>query len=93
MKIALIVEDKTEKPFLPVLRNFLGSRLSGKMPNIDPVPYDGRIPTGAKLKRVVSNLLCGRRAADHVIALTDVYTGSRPPDFQNAADAKTKMQQ
>jgi hypothetical protein len=27
--------------------------------------------------------------ADHVIALTDVYTGSN--DFQNAADAKQKM--
>ena len=93
MKIALIVEGKTEKAFLSVLRDFLGRHLAGRMPNIDPLPYDGRIPTGDKLKRVVANLLSGSRAADHVIALTDVYTGSRPPDFQDASDAKTKMQQ
>jgi len=39
----------------------------------------------------VDNLLSGRRAANHVIALTDVYTGTRPPDFSDAADAKSKM--
>jgi len=93
MKIALIVEGKTEKAFLSVLRDFLGRHLAGRMSNIDPVPYDGRIPTGNKLKRVVANLLSGPRSADHVIALTDVYTGSLPPDFQDASDAKTKMRQ
>lgn len=93
MKIALVVEGKTEKAFLPVLRNFVKRRLEGSMPNIDPVPYDGRIPTGDKLKRVVANLLSGSGAADHVIALTDVYTGSQPPDFQDAPDAKVKMRQ
>jgi hypothetical protein len=93
VKIALIVEGKTEKAFLPFLRSFLGSRLPDSMPNIDPLPYDGRIPTGDKLRRVVSNLLSGRRAADQVVALTDVYTGTHPPDFLNAADAKEKMRQ
>ncbi len=93
MKIALVVEGKTERAFLPVLRNFLRSRLEGRMPNIDPMPYDGRIPTGDKLKRVVTSLLSGSGAADHVIALTDVYAGSRPPDFQDASDAKAKMRQ
>lgn len=93
MKIALIVEGKTEKAFLPVLRDFLSSRLAGRMPNIDAVPYDGRVPSGDKLKRVVINLLIGRRAADDVIALTDVYTGTRPPDFEDASDAKAKMRQ
>lgn len=93
MKIALIVEGKTEKAFLSVLRDFLGRHLAGRMPNMDPVPYDGRIPTGDKLKRVVVNLLREPRAADHVIALTDVYTGRRPPDFQDASDARTKMRQ
>jgi hypothetical protein len=28
-----------------------------------------------------------------VIALTDVYTGSNPPEFRNAEDAKEKMRQ
>ena len=93
MKIALIVEGKTEKAFLPVLRDFLKNHLAGRLPNIDVVPYDGRIPTGDKLKRVVTDLLTCRRPADHVIALTDVYTGSRLPDFQDAADAKRKMSQ
>ncbi len=93
MKIALIIEGKTEKAFLPVMRNFLERHLPGNMPNIDPFPYNGRIPVGDRLKRIVENLLSGSRAADHVIALTDVYTGSQPPDFQDASDAKAKMRQ
>lgn len=91
MKIALIVEGKTEKAFLPCLRAFLQSHLVGRMPRLDISPYDGRIPTGAKLERIVGNLLSGRNAADHVIALTDVYTGSQPPQFEDAQDAKNKM--
>jgi len=93
MKIALIIEGKTEKAFLPILRDFVKSQLEGRMPNIDPVPYNGRVPTGDKLQRVVTRLLSGPRAADHVIALTDVYTGSQPPDFRDAMDAKNKMRQ
>ena len=93
MKIALIVEGQTEKAFLPFLRNFLKSRLPNRMPNIDLLPYDGRIPTGEKLRRVVCNLLSGNRAADRVIALTDVYTGTQPREFEDARDAKAKMQQ
>ena len=93
MKIALIVEGKTEKIFLPYLRRFLQVRLEGKLPKIVPSPYDGRIPVGTKLKRVVQNLLSGKDSVDHVIALTDVYTGRRPPDFIDAADAKSKMRQ
>ena len=93
MKVALILEGQTEKAFLPYLRAFLRPRLPHAMPNIDPLPYDGRIPTGEKLRRVVSYLLNGRRAADQVIALTDVYTGTRPPEFRDALDAKAKMRQ
>ncbi|MGE5342561.1 MAG: DUF4276 family protein [Candidatus Omnitrophota bacterium] len=91
MKITLIVEGKTETAFLPYLKRFLQTRLAGNMPKLDPSPYDGRIPTGDKLKRVVQNLLRG--SSDHVIALTDVYTGKRPPDFIDAKDAKEKMRQ
>lgn len=94
MRIALLIEGKTETAFLPYLRIFLQTRLAGRMPKLDPVPYDGRIPTGAKLRRVVEQLLNDpKRPANHVIALTDVYTGTQPPEFQTAADAKTKMQQ
>jgi hypothetical protein len=91
VKISIIVEGKTEKAFLPYLREYLKVRLTDRMPRLDPFPYDGRIPKGEKLKRVVENLLKGRNASDHVIALTDVYTGSNPPDFQDAGDAKSKM--
>jgi hypothetical protein len=92
MRIAVIVEGKTEKAFMPHFRKYLEVRLRGRMPNLDPLPYDGRIPTEDKLRRVVHGLLRdGCRPADHVIALTDVYTGSRPPDFQDASDAKNKM--
>ena len=91
MKISIIVEGKTEKAFMPYLRDYLKPSLTGNMPKLDAFPYDGRIPKGEKLKRVVANLLSGPRAADHVIALTDVYTGSQPPDFQDATDAKNRM--
>ena len=93
VKIAIIVEGKTEKVFLPHLRTFLSSRLAGRMPRLDPLVYDGRIPKEDKLKRLVQNEFQGRNAADHVVALTDVYTGTNPPDFLDAADAKTKMRQ
>jgi len=59
------------------------------MPKLVPHRCDGRIPTEGKLKRVVEMLLVGKNAADVVIALTDVYTGTR--EFENAADAKFKM--
>lgn len=93
MKITLIVEGKTEKAFLPYLRKYLENRLQGKMPKLDVNPYDGRIPTGEKLNRVVQNLLGGKYPSDHIIALTDVYTGSQPPEFLDAKDAKNKMRQ
>jgi hypothetical protein len=60
------------------------------MPGLIPFKRDGRIPKHDKLKRVVEALLRdGNPGADHVIALTDVYTGTN--DFRDAADAKQKM--
>jgi hypothetical protein len=92
MKIAIIVEGKTETAFKPHLRTFLEPRLPGRMPRLDVFPYDGRIPKGGKLRRVVENLLSqGKPAADAVTALTDVYTGTE--DFNDAADAKRKMRE
>ena len=93
MKIAVIVEGKTETAFLPYLRGFLRTQLSGNMPRLDIFPYNGRIPKQEKLKRVVENLFIGRHPSDYVIALTDVYTGINPPDFNDAQDAKNKMKQ
>ena len=87
MKIAIIVEGKTEKAFIPILRGFLESRLQGKMPRLDPFIQDGRIPKHNKLRRAVGQLL--NTGADAVIALTDVYTGTN--DFLDANDAKSKM--
>ncbi len=91
MKITLIVEGKTEKAFVPHLRRFLETRLSGRMPAIHVNKYDGRVPKEDKLKRVVLNQLEGRDPSDLVIALTDVYTGTAPHDFRDAADAKAKL--
>lgn len=71
------------------LRAFLETRLAGRMPRLDPFPYDGRIPKEDKLRRIVEKLLSGSSPSDAVIALTDVYTGS--DDFADAADAKAKM--
>ena len=80
--------------FKPHLIAYLRKQLAGKMPRLDFVPHDGRIPTGDKLKRIVANLLNDRkRKADAVIALTDVYTGTTPPEFLTAGDAKRKMRE
>lgn len=90
MKIALIIEGETERVFLPYLRDFLNSRLRGNMPRLIPHKYDGRVPKGEKLKRIVGALLRGANPdADHVIALTDVYTGSN--DFQSGEEARQRM--
>ncbi len=90
VRIAIIVEGATERAFIPKLREFLKAQLAERaMPKLDIFHCDGRIPTGDKLRRDVENLLSGKNAADAVIALTDVYTGTR--EFTNAQDAKDKM--
>jgi hypothetical protein len=83
------VEGKTERAFLGPLRGFLSDRLDKKMPQLSSQVEHGRIPTGDKLKRVVT--WCLDEGADAVIALTDVYTGTR--EFADATDAKNKMRQ
>jgi len=89
MKITVLVEGRTEQAFKPILQKFLEERLGQNMPKLDFFPYDGRIPTGYQLKRKVKVSLSGKNASDHVIALTDVYTGTA--DFSDAEDAKKKM--
>ncbi len=86
MKIAILVEGKTEVAFMPTLRNFLKPRLQ-EMPRLRAIPYDGRIPKDAKLRRRVELLL---DTYDAVIALTDVYTGTK--DFEDASHAKKEME-
>ena len=94
MRIVILVEGRTEKSFKRHLLSHLKKELGGRMPNLDFSPYDGRIPTGEKLKRVVANFLNDKkRPADAVIALTDVYTGSVPPEFPTAEAAKQKMRE
>ena len=89
MKIVLLVEGRTEKAFLPILRAYIHGRLppDKDRPKLSVNRYDGRIPKQERLKKIVENEV--RSGADAVIALTDVYTGST--DFKNADDAKKKM--
>ncbi|NES19394.1 MAG: DUF4276 family protein [Symploca sp. SIO3E6] len=89
MKIAILVEGDTELAFKGKLHDFLKQHLEQRMPRLKFIVYDGRIPTAEKLRRVVENLLTGKQAYDAVIALTDVYTGTK--DFKDADDAKAKM--
>lgn len=89
MRIVLLVEGDTERVFLPKLRSYLMRRLAGRMPELTPRCFHGRIPTGDKLRRIVEDSFTRRPVADAVIALTDVYTGTR--DFVDAEDAKAKM--
>ena len=77
---------------MPQLREFLKNRLAGRMPNLDIYCCDGRVYKEAKLRRTVENLLqSGKPPSDAVIALTDVYTGTR--EFIDATDAKRKMRE
>ncbi|MBX9602515.1 MAG: DUF4276 family protein [Bryobacteraceae bacterium] len=87
MKIAWIVEGKTEKALKPPLIAFLESRLKGSMPRLDVRSENGLVPKEARLKRLVEGLL--QQGYGAVIALTDVYTGQR--SFADAADAKSKL--
>ena len=89
MKIVVLVEGATELAFRDALIEFLKSRLLGKMPRLVFQGQRGRIPTGEKLQRLVTKEFQGKSAADAVIALTDVYTGT--DTFKDAADAKAKM--
>jgi hypothetical protein len=91
VKIAILVEGATEMAFKSKLQEFLESRLGQQMPKLKFIPCNGRIHKGKKLRVVVENLLAGRDACDAVIALTDVYTGTK--DFKDAADAKAKMKE
>lgn len=94
MRIAILIEGRTETAFKPFLINFLKGHLTGKMPKLDFVPQHGGLPTNDKLKRVVENLLSNKKhPADAVIALTDVYTGHNPPLFEDGADAKKKLKE
>jgi hypothetical protein len=90
MKIALMVEGATEEAFLSVFREFLSSRLAGRMPAIVPFTYRS-LPQGKRFRGEVERLLSGKSPADAVVALTDVYTGTVPPRFENAADARSKL--
>jgi Domain of unknown function (DUF4276) len=88
VRIAILVEGATERAFREILRAFLRERLADRMPKLDFMLQEGRLPKEDRLKRLVRRLLADY---DAVIALTDAYTGSRPHDFKNAADAKKKM--
>jgi Domain of unknown function (DUF4276) len=91
-RIAIIVEGATESAFKKSLDNFLASRLAvRRKPRLRFISEDGRIPIGDRLRRDVVRLL--ETDHDDVVALTDVYTGSKPPEFVNAADAIAKMRQ
>ena len=90
LRIAIVVEGATEKAFKSALTSFLQSRLAGRMPKLQFITEDGRLPKEGHLRRDVERLLKTNNA---VIALTDVYTGTRPHDFETAADAKIKMSQ
>lgn len=88
-RIVIIVEGNTEKAFKDPILAFVHNRLgaSKPKPRIEWRPSQGRIETGDRLRiRVAKHLKSG---ASHVVALTDVYTGSR--DFKDADDAIAKM--
>jgi hypothetical protein len=87
-RIAIIVEGATETAFKHPLTQFVADRLPGQMPHLRFFSADGRLPKGEFLRRDVARLLAHH---DAVIALTDVYTGTQPHDFESAEDAKAKM--
>lgn len=92
LRIAVLIEGRTERAFKTHLLEFLKGRLANRMPKLSFFPCHGRIYKAGKLRRTVEELLSyGSSPADAVIALTDVYTGTN--DFVDAADAKRKMRE
>ena len=89
MKIAILVEGATEMAFKANLQEFLQLRLGQQMPKLKFICCKDRIHKEEKLRRAVEILLTGRDACEAVIALTDVYTGTK--NFKDAADAKAQM--
>jgi hypothetical protein len=89
LKITILVEGDTERVFKPILNGFLQRHLSDRMPKLTFAEYNGRVEKGDALRKRVSAELSEPNAAQFVIALTDVYTGTK--DFANAHDAKTQM--
>jgi hypothetical protein len=88
VRIAILVEGATEAVFKDALHRWLKAKVPDRMPKLSFLKQNGRLPKEDKLKRMVTRLLSDY---DAVIALTDVYTGTNPPDFTDAADAKAKM--
>lgn len=59
MKLAILIEGRTERAFKPFLIDFLKGYLPGRMPNLDFFSLHGGLPTDEKLRRIVENLLRG----------------------------------
>lgn len=79
VRIAILVEGKTEQAFKPHLQAFLKTRLEGRMPKLDIVPQDKGIPTGQKLRRLVQLLLNDRKRAAGLGSIpTSPCTTSKP---------------
>ena|GEM_PF-233235 len=93
MKIAILVEGATEVAFKEKLCEFLQTRLGKQMPRLKFIPQNGRIPKEEKLRRVVENLLSGNSAHDAVIALTDIYTGTKDFRLSRLCADKTTLYQ
>jgi hypothetical protein len=100
VRIAILVEGDTEKAFLPSLQAFLSRHLAGRMPRLSVRPYDGRIPKGDKLRRIVEDLLTKRppavcikeifergRCRDSYIKPRDALRILRDNDLSHAIDA------
>jgi hypothetical protein len=66
----------------------LGRRSPIRLPSLRFYRSDGRIPKRDLLKREVARLLATH---DHVVALTDVYTGTEPREFTTGSDARSAM--
>ena len=88
VSIAVIVEGATERALKPALMDLLSRRSPVRLPSLRFYRSDGRIPKGELLKREIVRLLA---IHDHVVALTDVYTGTEPREFKTGSDARSAM--
>jgi len=86
-----MVEGETERAFQQILRRFLDTRLHRGVLTLKFTTFHGALPTGEKLKRIVTIHLTGAKAYDHVIWLSDVYPGGR--HWKTAAEAKARARE
>jgi len=85
--IVIVAEGETEEALLPALRAYVIEK-SGRSPKLKCLRMDGTVFERSKLLRLVDLTL---REFDHVIVLTDQYSGTPAKNFESPEIARREL--